>query len=154
MADHNSHVVINVKQGEDFSARVEWFDDDGLPFKLQTTAAKQTSRMDVRNGMGDWIFTFYGDKSYGYDEDGNKLDNPEMDDRYQGYIYTYEKGEFHLFIPWHVSWNIPAGSYVFDMFADVVLDGNNAFKPNKDDYQRRCVMSGQFIVRPKVTLLA
>ena len=147
MADHNSVISLHVKQGEDFSAKVEWTDEDGNGFDLATEAALQTSKLEVRDKNSDLVFVMRGDQDYQWtDKNGEEQTN----NTYQGYIFTYPKGEFHLFIPWHVADDIPKGTYYFDMFAEVDLKEENQFKPSGTT-QRRCVMSGRFIVRPKIT---
>lgn len=146
--DHSNQLNIGIKQGEDFSARVEWVDDEGDAMLLATESVKQNALMQIRNGQGELVLELRADQSY-------TLEDPNTGEIYQninnqGYIYIYPKGELHLFIPWHVSDNIPIGNYWFDMFADVDLVDENAFKPSGTT-QRRSVMAGKVTVRPRIT---
>ena len=146
--DHNNMLMISVKQGEDFSARIEWVDDNGDGMRLATEAANQNALMQVRNHQGDLVIELRADQKY---TDKHPItDENLVNDAYQGYIYIYPKGELHLFIPWHVSDRIPVGTYWFDLFADVDLYEENAFKPSGTT-QRRSVMAGKIHVRPRIT---
>lgn len=138
MADHTTAIEIHVKCGEDFSAKIEWFADDGEPILLEE-ADGTFAKMDVRDENGDLVIRFStGDYVPG-----------SLDKR--GYVYVYPRGEIHLFMPWEVTRDLPPGRYSFDLFADIALHDPNAFIPTEDGTQRRSVIGGSFIVHPNVT---
>lgn len=145
MADHPTALEIHCKAGEDFSAKIEWVTEDGdaalfggvKSNKPDTTG--MYAHMAVRDDKYNIVLTLANEKI----PDGT----PPLK---KGYIALLPDGTIHLFIPWEVTATTAAGTYQFDLFADVDLPDPSSFKP-AGSRQRRAICSGLFIVHPYIT---
>lgn len=137
MAEHLNGAVIHLKSGEDFTGRITWRGDQGQPIPVQAPL-----RMQVRDTDGQLILNFV-DTSY---VSGSVVK--------QGYLLANSNnGHIDIFVPWEVTKQLPAGSYVFDLFVAVNLPGyDNPFE-NKDASMRKEVVSGRFMVHPRISTI-
>lgn len=141
MADHTTAIEIHVKCGEDFTAKIEWFTDEGEPIVLEE-GLQSFAKMEVRDAHGDLIIAF------------DTTDYNPASLAMQGYIYVFTRGEIQLFIPWEATRDLPPGRYSFDLFADILVTDPNAFLPTEDGKQRRSIIGGAFVVHPNVTQIS